>query len=173
MLFFFFYQREGIWLIVLPLCKTKYHDTSRTIACMCRNTQGTLMHLFLGNGLVCWEWMIKPLIWVQWSEEREGADSTFESSETPTAILHYYWSLHWDTQHGIDLHTSKSRGKEKHLEYHLGPCTAENAWMHGHKGKRGKGRQKTRDNCSHRHTNHTLKSAALPASLSVCPFIWI
>lgn len=90
--------------------------------------------------------MIKPLIWVLWSEEAEGADSTFQSLENPTAILHYYWSPHWDTQRGIDLHTSESR---KTPLNHLGltqlqedgSSTCESTSTHRHKERRGKGRQ--------------------------------
>lgn len=38
----------------------------------------------------------------------KGSHSTSQPSETPTALLYYYWSIHWDAQHIIDLHTNNS-----------------------------------------------------------------
>lgn len=81
----------------------------------------THIHLFLGNGLGCREWMIKLLIGVLWSEEKEGADSVFWPTVTTTAILHCYWSSHRDTQHSINLHTDRSRKSTSVL---LGTTTA-------------------------------------------------
>lgn len=84
-----FHLHESMWWIALPLCTyRKHYETHCTMASMWRNT-----HIyFWGNGLLYGEWMIKPLIAVLWPEEVLGIDGTFQSSETPTAILHYYWS---------------------------------------------------------------------------------
>lgn len=98
-----FHLHESMWWIALPLCTyRKHYETHCTMASMWRNT-----HIyFWGNGLLYGEWMIKPLIAVLWPEEVLGIDGTFQSSETPTAILHYYWSK----AHGTALipHTNKN-----------------------------------------------------------------
>lgn len=117
--------------------------------------------------------MIKSLIWALWSAEREGADGTFQSSETPIAILHYYWSLHWDKQRSIDPHTNKIREKKKK---HL--CTTR-SWHScrktdrpTHRAERGKG-EKEVSGIQIRVEGHCKPLVRLPVRLSVCLNIWI
>lgn len=148
-----FHLHESMWWIALPLCTyRKHYETHCTMASMWRNT-----HIyFWGNGLLYGEWMIKPLIAVLWPEEVLGIDGTFQSSETPTAILHYYWSK----AHGTASipHTNKN---SKTPLYHLTPMPlhehrlTNRSQVHMCKSTRDKKtrHQKLKDNCRPRLTN--------------------
>lgn len=149
-----FHLHESMWWIALPLCTyRKHYETHCSMASMWRNT-----HIyFWGNGLLYGEWMIKPLIAVLWPEEVLGIDGTFQSSETPTAILHYYWSK----AHGTASipHTNKN---SKTPLYHLTPMP-----LHEHRltnkfqdhmckstrDKKNPRHHKLKDNCRPRLTN--------------------
>lgn len=114
--------------------------------------------------------MIKSLIWALWSAEREGADGTFQSSETPIAILHYYWSLHWDKQRSIDPHTNKIREKKKNTSVPLGPDTAAGRRTDRHIVRR-EGREKRKSQAYKSGWKDTVSHWFACLCVSLCAWI--